>query len=220
MTHQIRQQKQIVEQIVYEKDWDGFSLFSKLHQMFPLLVEKNVTVLWCKIMVIVTLSQVINTYFASTSEWAEIQYNKFNLSLKSCVTALHSNALMLTDVQIMEFCLYWHFTSHPNFIGIGVVTPRYIWLSCSGCTYMFNAMGHGVSAGAPQGKVQHHNLISRNESSDTHNKDQVPVGDIIKDLSWAGDSRCTRHKHRAVSAFWLTCRWEGQREMSLGPSEQ
>lgn len=43
-------------------------------------------------------------------------------------------------------------------------------------------MGHGMSAGAAQGEVQHHNLISSNESSDTHDKDQVPEEDIIHNM--------------------------------------
>ncbi len=56
---------------------------------------------------------------------------------------------------------------------------------------MFDGVGHGVSAGAAQGEVQHHNLIGSNESSDTHNKDQVPEEDIREDLCWTGDSNCT-----------------------------
>lgn len=51
-------------------------------------------------------------------------------------------------------------------------------LNCIGCTHMFDGVGHGVSAGAAQGEVQHHNLIGSDESSDRHNKDQVPEEDI------------------------------------------
>lgn len=47
---------------------------------------------------------------------------------------------------------------------------------------MFDAVGHGVSAWAAQGEVQHHNLIGGNEGSDTHDKDQVPEEDIRGDL--------------------------------------
>lgn len=39
---------------------------------------------------------------------------------------------------------------------------------------MFDGVGHCMSVRAAQGEVQHHNLISSNESSDTHDKDQVP----------------------------------------------
>lgn len=46
-----------------------------------------------------------------------------------------------------------------------------------GSTYTFDGMGHGMSARAAQGEVQHHNLISGNESRDTHNKDQVSEED-------------------------------------------
>lgn len=42
---------------------------------------------------------------------------------------------------------------------------------------MFDGMGHGMSAWAAQGEVQHHNLISGNESRDAHNKDQVSEED-------------------------------------------
>lgn len=55
---------------------------------------------------------------------------------------------------------------------------------------MFDGIGHGVGARATQGEVQHHNLISSNESSDTHHKDQVPAEDIREDLCWRGDSNC------------------------------
>lgn len=55
---------------------------------------------------------------------------------------------------------------------------------------MFDGMGHGMSAGAAQGEVQHHNLISGNESSDTHDKDQVPEEEIRQYLRWGGDSHC------------------------------
>lgn len=53
---------------------------------------------------------------------------------------------------------------------------------------MFDGIRHGMSAGAAQGEVQHYNLIGGNESSDTHNKDQVPADDIREDLCWTGDS--------------------------------
>lgn len=39
---------------------------------------------------------------------------------------------------------------------------------------MFDGLGHSMSVGATQGEVQHHNLVSGNESSGTHSKDQVP----------------------------------------------
>lgn len=55
---------------------------------------------------------------------------------------------------------------------------------------MFDGMGHGMSVGATQGEVQHHNLISSDESGDTHNKDQVPAEDIREDCCWRGDSSC------------------------------
>lgn len=43
-------------------------------------------------------------------------------------------------------------------------------------SHMFDAVGHGVSAGAAQGDVQHHDLIGCDEGSDTHDEDQVPGG--------------------------------------------
>ncbi len=51
---------------------------------------------------------------------------------------------------------------------------------------MFDGVGHGVSAGAAQGEVQHHNLISSNESCDTHHKDQIPEENIREDQCWKG----------------------------------
>ena len=47
---------------------------------------------------------------------------------------------------------------------------------------MFDGMGHGVSAGAAQGEVQHHNLIRGNESGDRHDEDQVP--EVEKEKCW------------------------------------
>lgn len=47
---------------------------------------------------------------------------------------------------------------------------------------MLDAVGHGVSAWTAQGEVQHHDLISSNQSGDRHDKDQVPVEDIREDL--------------------------------------
>lgn len=55
---------------------------------------------------------------------------------------------------------------------------------------MFDGMGHGVSAGAAQGEVQHHDLIRGNESSDRHNKDQVPEEDKEKICVREEDSNC------------------------------
>lgn len=39
---------------------------------------------------------------------------------------------------------------------------------------MLDGIRHGVSAGAAQGEVQHHNLICGYESGHTHDKDQIP----------------------------------------------
>lgn len=55
---------------------------------------------------------------------------------------------------------------------------KQIRLRCRGCTHMLDAMRHCVSAGAAKGEVQHHNLISSNESGDRHDEDQVPEEDI------------------------------------------
>lgn len=59
---------------------------------------------------------------------------------------------------------------------------RYIWLGCIGYTHMFDGVRHSVGAGAAQGEVQNHNLIGSNESSDRHDKDQVPEKDVREDL--------------------------------------
>lgn len=53
---------------------------------------------------------------------------------------------------------------------------------------MFDGMRHGVSAGAAQGEVQNHNLIGSDESSDRHDKDQVPEEDVRENVCWREDS--------------------------------
>lgn len=45
---------------------------------------------------------------------------------------------------------------------------------------MLDLMRHGVSVGAAQGEVQHHNLVGSDECGDAHNEDDVPKEDIIE----------------------------------------
>ena len=96
---------------------------------------------------------------------------------------------------------------------------------------MFDAVGHGVSAGAAQGEVQHHDLIGSNESSNTHDKDQVPAVGRTSDKIWVGQDTQTvwvKKKDRRPAEIgrgqqrtrWLTCQLEGRRETSQGLSEQ
>lgn len=57
---------------------------------------------------------------------------------------------------------------------------------CAGSTYVFDGLGHGMSTGATQGEVEHHNLIGSYESGDTHDKDQVPEEDEKRAASVSG----------------------------------
>lgn len=59
-------------------------------------------------------------------------------------------------------------------------------------------MGHGVCARAAQGEVQHHNLISSNESGDTHDKDQVPTGEMRRDLLEESQQKERERKRKAA----------------------
>lgn len=54
-------------------------------------------------------------------------------------------------------------------------------------TYMFDGLGHGMSIGATQGEVEHHNLIGGYESGDTHDKDQVPEDGEKRAVSVSND---------------------------------
>ena len=41
---------------------------------------------------------------------------------------------------------------------------------------MLDGLGHGVSAGTPQGKVEHHDLVGRDKCGDAHDEDNIPEG--------------------------------------------